>query len=555
MSLTEDFEGMALADSSPENEDALQRSLATYRYENALVKTELAATLERHTREIDELTHKYQAQVREVERQYSELESRLSGVQEKEGEQLRKVQQTNLQLQQKIKMLQEDAEEGVHIQEKLGEHKQHMEEQLQQTHLSHQAAMETLRGERNQLSETVDRLRGELEKERITSRELNTTLSTERHQYQLIKSRVTEVEQHCRVQLTTLEAEAAQLRQEREADNAAAARRVKELEKRIEEERNSTVEARQHVEAREVELERNAAEERQTHLSTSHQLTLQNAQLQEKIKTLEGKLRSLEEGRDRAVKEAETDVERATERLHQCERDRAVLEGRVSGLEGMEESLRRERQTTSTLRQDLHLQHTQVEQLSALTTQLHQTIQQLKDKASEMEKQSEAGKAERERLQQSRLQEVADLRMVHQEEVEQLRARVVTLQAQISDRSTKYLDECTQLKQKVRTYARLIKKLRYRVELGGAEMERLAAQRAALEADCVPSASYVRLQTRLKDLTRRHNEFAAFIRGFGELQTAMPEILQLTSCVEAVGQNLNRLEEEQKQCLSELESL
>lgn len=96
--------------------------------------------------------------------------------------------------------------------------------------------------------------------------------------------------------------------------------------------------------------------------------------------TLEAKLRSVEEARDRVAKEAEAEVERATERLHKCERDRAVLEGRLVGLEGTEEALRRERQTTSTLRQDLHLQQTQVEQLNSLTTQLHQTIHQLKHK-------------------------------------------------------------------------------------------------------------------------------------------------------------------------------
>lgn len=88
----------------------------------------------------------------------------------------------------------------------------------------------------------------------------------------------------------------------------------------------------------------------------------------------------MEEARDRVGKEAEAEVERATERLHKCERDRAVLEGRLAGLDGTEEALRRERQTSSTLRQDLHLQQTQVEQLGTLTTQLHQTIQQLKNK-------------------------------------------------------------------------------------------------------------------------------------------------------------------------------
>ena len=38
-------------------------SLATYRYENALVKTELAATLERHSREMEELRLKYESKV------------------------------------------------------------------------------------------------------------------------------------------------------------------------------------------------------------------------------------------------------------------------------------------------------------------------------------------------------------------------------------------------------------------------------------------------------------------------------------------------------------
>lgn len=66
MSLTEDFEDLALVDRSAENDEELQRSLATYRYENALVKTELSATLERHAREMEELRLKYQAQVRTI---------------------------------------------------------------------------------------------------------------------------------------------------------------------------------------------------------------------------------------------------------------------------------------------------------------------------------------------------------------------------------------------------------------------------------------------------------------------------------------------------------
>lgn len=44
-----------------------------------------------------------------------------------------------------VQMLQEDLDEVVRAREKLAEQKQHTEEQLQHTHLSHQAAMETLK--------------------------------------------------------------------------------------------------------------------------------------------------------------------------------------------------------------------------------------------------------------------------------------------------------------------------------------------------------------------------------------------------------------------------
>lgn len=71
MSSTESGDDHALADSGPQGDTtalgfshhSLQQTLATYRYENALIKTELAATLERHAREMEELKLKYQSQV------------------------------------------------------------------------------------------------------------------------------------------------------------------------------------------------------------------------------------------------------------------------------------------------------------------------------------------------------------------------------------------------------------------------------------------------------------------------------------------------------------
>lgn len=77
--------------------------------------------------------------------------------------------------------------------------------------------------------------------------------------------------------------------------------------------------------------------------------------------------------------------------------------------------------------------------------------------------------------------------------------------------------------QKVRTYGKLIKKLRYKLEVEEVQLERLEAQRAALQ-DNVPSHVHRRLQNQLQDITRKHNEFAAFIRGLSEFQSALPQV-------------------------------
>lgn len=77
--------------------------------------------------------------------------------------------------------------------------------------------------------------------------------------------------------------------------------------------------------------------------------------------------------------------------------------------------------------------------------------------------------------------------------------------------------------QKLHTYAKLIKKLRHKLELGTLQVEQLEAQRAALQ-DNVPAHKHAHLQAQLQALTRKHNEFAAFLRGLSEFQSSLPEV-------------------------------
>ncbi|MPC36454.1 hypothetical protein E2C01_029912 [Portunus trituberculatus] len=559
MSSTDSLDEQALAADTPSlvvgGGRHFHRSLATYRYENALVKTELAATLDRHRREMEELRLKYESQqVREMERQRQEVEEQLAHFKEIHMEKEAQLHQTNIHMQHKVKGLEEDLAASVRKLEKLQQEKTRAEEGMGEAKFSWQNREQHLRTDNDRLCKEGEELRRELEKERSSVREVTAALATERHHHQLIKSRVSEVEQHCQVQLTLAEAQAAQLRQEKAQEEAAAAKRIDEVVGLLEEERAVVARVREGSATRLKEVEKCMAEERQAHLSSTQQLSSHNAELQQEVKALEDKVQSLEQQRESGVREVREQLKATMEKLQAAEKEAAVAGARLASVEDLERLLRQERESSSSLRQELHHCQAEVQEMKAMNAELHQNLQQIGDKLRVVQGQQEAAQAEVQREQTDRVKVVADLRAAHQEEAERLRSRITTLETHLAGKSAKYLEDTSLLRQKLHTYAKLIKKLRHKLELGALQVEQLEAQRAALQ-DNVPAHQHAHLQTQLQALTRKHNEFAAFLHGLSQFQSSLPEMAELTSCVGMLNQKLSEMEEDQRQCLSDLDSL
>ncbi|XP_045105794.1 centrosomal protein of 83 kDa-like isoform X2 [Portunus trituberculatus] len=556
MSSTDSLDEQALAADTPSlvvgGGRHFHRSLATYRYENALVKTELAATLDRHRREMEELRLKYESQVREMERQRQEVEEQLAHFKEIHMEKEAQLHQTNIHMQHKG--LEEDLAASVRKLEKLQQEKTRAEEGMGEAKFSWQNREQHLRTDNDRLCKEGEELRRELEKERSSVREVTAALATERHHHQLIKSRVSEVEQHCQVQLTLAEAQAAQLRQEKAQEEAAAAKRIDEVVGLLEEERAVVARVREGSATRLKEVEKCMAEESQAHLSSTQQLSSHNAELQQEVKALEDKVQSLEQQRESGVREVREQLKATMEKLQAAEKEAAVAGARLASVEDLERLLRQERESSSSLRQELHHCQAEVQEMKAMNAELHQNLQQIGDKLRVVQGQQEAAQAEVQREQTDRVKVVADLRAAHQEEAERLRSRITTLETYLAGKSAKYLEDTSLLRQKLHTYAKLIKKLRHKLELGALQVEQLEAQRAALQ-DNVPAHQHAHLQTQLQALTRKHNEFAAFLHGLSQFQSSLPEMAELTSCVGMLNQKLNEMEEDQRQCLSDLDSL
>ncbi|CAL4067919.1 unnamed protein product, partial [Meganyctiphanes norvegica] len=530
----------------------LHRSLATYRYENAMVKTELAATLERNTRELQELKLKGEIELRKIQEQNSEVWERLTSERDHAVNNNRKIQQINLQLQQKLKLGEEDLLELQTKYEVLQHEKEQRVEENRQKTASLEATIQNLKREKTLLEERVDQLQGDLSKEKMTNRELATTLSSEKHQQQLIKSRLGEVEQQCRLQLSSAQGEIVRLKEERDKNMKNTSNQLKEMSQSVEEQSNSLIRTKERAAARELELQKSLATQRQAQLAQSQQLIQQNNKLQERIKIQENQIQDNSSALDSKVSFLEQKLAAATEKLHQEEREKAILQGRLDELCLLENKLRREVDSSSEISQELLQlkgEHQEFKDYNEqLKTQIEQLTDRLKHSTSEVEK-------ERENLQEQRKaldNKISDQKSFHQEEITELRARVSELQSRLNDRSKKYLDECSSLSQSLISGG--TKKLKDVPLVVGLLVKQFEARQASLR-EIIPPQMYRQLQQQLDDMTRKHNEFAAFISGVNEFQSSMPEIMKLTSQAEAVGQRLSELDESQIHCLSDLESL
>lgn len=544
--------GMAL--SGITGDASLHRSIATYRYENAMVKTELAATLERHARELQEIKLKGQIELRKIQEDHSEVCEQLTSERDEVLNSYRKVQQINLQVQQKLKLGEEDLSDLQAKYEVLQQEKEQCSEGSRQKINGIETTIQNLKRAKTTLEEKVDQLQCDLSKEKMTNRELTTTLSSEKHQQQLIKSRLGEVEQQCGLQLASAQGEIARLKDERETNRKSSSQQLKEMSLTVEEAANSLIRSKERAASRELELQKTAAAQRQAQLSHSQHAIQQNNKMQERIKFLESQIQDNSSSLDSKVSLLEQKLSSAKEKVHQEEREKAILQGRLDDLSLLSNKLRREVDASTEISQELLQlkgEHQDIkDHNSQLITQIQQLSLRCKQSVSEVAKESATIQEERKVLDVK----IADLKSFHQEEKTELRTRISELQTQLNDRSKKYLDECSGLSQKVKTYGRLIKKLRHKLEVAALKVEQLDAQQAALREN-VPPQMYRQMQQQLEDMTRKHNEFAAFIRGLNEFQSSMPEIVQLTSRAEAIGQKLSELDESQIHCLSDLESL
>ena len=318
--------------------------------------------------------------------------------------------------------------------------------------------------------------------------------------------------------------EVSRTRGEAVREKAASLRHTQELEHRLSLSEEKVAALETVAADAERQLERRVAQARDREWNNTRALRQQLLEVETKLQ--ESQQESLQAVNEKAelTKQCEQRIAEVLDMKKRLEADLAVLRTKMKTYDELCSDLEEQRDNVSKLRQELNAERSIVTELSREMKQINEEKTGVeKELESRMEELRTLERSGAERLEQSRKQltakeqEVAEERRRLQERLEQLEQR--RLQAQ---------QERDDIQSKTHKYARLIGKLRRRLELCQAETKQLAAERDAFSR-CVPEHTYNELRKQHRALQRKQREFAGMLQSLGgpEVSAGLAAQLQL----------------------------
>ncbi|XP_060101984.1 centrosomal protein of 83 kDa-like [Heteronotia binoei] len=517
------------------------------RYEHAFLKSEFEHQREEHGRILEERKIKYESEVARLEKDKEDLHGQLLSVDSsRDNKQVEALLREKAQLVQKVKVLEAEVAELRAQKENSGMQAENVQ-RIQVRQLAEmQAVVRSLEAEKQSVKLQLERV----EKELLLSNEQNAALTSKLHKAEreigALTTKAEEVKHANRLEITNVKLEAARARSEIERERNKLQTEIDEL--RSDNEILKTTLERHKVLL--MEKDRELVRKVQAAKEDGFQKL---AAFQEEKLELETKLAEMEKNK------MEQDCER------QLERDQ--YEKKISSLQLAEESSRREiqnlrlklqqqvinseglekeRSDNAHLKQHIQELQLRVASLSQSEQDFLDSNQKLKEMLERLKNECQNARSQAERAQLEAARNIEDKRVEWMEEKHKLVQRV-TKAEETYDQMRQKLHRASVVQKKRKTLNdNKQKKLLEKIELLEAKKEELEIEKQVLNRQNVPFEEHIRLQKRLKDLQRRHNEFRQLIL-YPSIPTQNPITSLSSTVVPRPEASFYHLQEEQHQ--------
>ncbi|XP_040836731.1 centrosomal protein of 83 kDa [Ochotona curzoniae] len=482
------------------------------RYEHTFLKSEFEHQKEEFARILEEEKIKYESEIARLEKDKEELHSQLLSVDPaKDSKRVEQLIGEKVRLCQKLKCLETEVAELRAEKENSGAQAENIQRVQVRQLAEMQATIRSLEAEKQSA-----RLQAEhLEKELQSNSEQNTLLIGQLHKAErdinTLTSKVKELKHSNKLEITDIKLEAARAKSELERERNKIQSELNGLQS----DNEILTSAVEHHKMLLVEKDRELIRKVQAAKEEGYQklAVLQNEKLE-----LENRLADLEkikEERDiwrQAEKDQCEEKLRASQTAEEAARRelqsvRLKLQQQIVDIEKAE----KEKNENSDLKQQVSSLQIQLTSLTQSENELLNSNEMLKEMVERLKQECRNLRSQTEKTQLAAEKTLEEKHMEWLEEKHRLQEHVTHREEQCKQAREKLQRAAVAQKKRKSLYENKLKRLQEKVEVLEAKKEELETENQVLNRQNVPFEEYTRLQKRLKDIQRRHNEFRSLI--------------------------------------------
>ncbi|KAI6054149.1 centrosomal protein of 83 kDa isoform X1 [Marmota monax] len=482
------------------------------RYEHTFLKSEFEHQKEEFARISEEEKIKYESEIARLEKDKEELHNQLFSVDlTRDTKRMEQLVREKVHLSQKLKGLEAEVAELRAEKENSGAQIENVQ-RIQVRQLAEmQATVRSLEAEKQSAKLQAERL----EKELQSSNEQNTFLSSKLHkadrEINTLTSKVKELKHSNKLEITDIKLEAARAKSELEREKNKIQSELDGLQS----DNEILKSAVEYHKVLLVEKDRELIRKVQAAKEEGYQklLVLQGEKLE-----LENRLADLEKMK------LEHDVWRQSEK-DQCEEKlrasqmaeesarrelqsiRLKLQQQIVNIENAE----KEKSENSDLKQQISSLQIQVTSLAQSENDLLNSNQMLKEMVERLKQECRNLRSQAEKVQVEVEKTLEEKQILWLEEKHKLHARITDREEKYNQAKEKLQRAAIAQKKRKSLHENKLRRLQEKVEVLEAKKEELETENQVLNRQNVPFEEYTRLQKRLKDIQRRHNEFRSLI--------------------------------------------
>ncbi|NXL62765.1 CEP83 protein, partial [Chordeiles acutipennis] len=493
------------------------------RYEHTFLKSEFEHQMEEHARILEEKKIKYEAEIARLDKDKEELRNQLLSVDPtRDSKRVETLSREKAQLYQKIKGLEAEVAELRAERDNCGVQAESVQRVQIRQLAEMQAMTRSLEAEKKSAELQIDRL----EKELQMSHEQNILLTGKLHKSERevnsLAAKVEELKHSHKLEVTNVKLEAARTKSEIERERNKIQSEMdgllsdKEILKTAVERHKVLLVEKDRELIRKVQAAKDEAFEKIAALQ-DEKLELENrlADL-EKIKLEQDTWRQTEkdqyEEKLRVVQIAEESSKKELQRLRLKIQQQAI----------QTEELEEKKRENADLKQQIQNMQLQLASLSQSENDLLESNQKLKEIIERLKEECQHARTQAEKAQLETEKTSEYKRIEWLEEKHVLTQRITEKEEQYNQVKNK-LCQAAVAQKKATLMDNKQRRMREKLELLEAKIEELEKENQVLNRQNVSYEEYARLQKRLKDLQRRHNEFRSLI-----LNPDMPSLSPLS---------------------------